>query len=849
MVLLNFIRLNKLHLFLVCVWALLLYGMPDVYAAKYQKFSRSALLENEAGKQEALLQLRSAGKNVSKGGWHLIDADEAYDSVIVYNSTYQPLLYKAGYNAVQLGNGTKALRYLLECDSSVASDYYLTRGRAFQLDLQFDEAIADYRSYQAIAKKSVLKKVNADIDKYISQCDVGKKIIDNVILTNFEQPEGDINSKWDDFSPKRLSMDKSLLFTSNRPSIIKNKPKFRGEEALISLVSIQGDSVVSALEPFSKHVSSRKNEGIVAVTPSGDEVIVFRGDYGNGDLWSLNYREGEWKRPAPFMPYTIASRSKESSMAFIGTDIIIFSSERKRGTGGKDIYITKRIKENKWSKPVSIGANINTKYDEKVCSYSSANSRLYFASNSEKSMGGYDIWYVECYADDTFSDPKHLGYPLNTANNEFDFYMTQDTTEAWISTDRVGTKGGLDILKVTLLNPEPDKHFVLTGYIQDKLTDIAIGNATLEFRTIPGDSTVAIVTTDTTGLYYNRFDLKGAYRALISASGFNETRKVIQTSMENPDTLYTEDFKLVKVEIVDNSIDLMGITKNSKSELPVGVSLSITMARNDSAIATITSDSLTGKYFVTLPDKREGYMIKALADNYHPNAFLLSKSLDLSVWNHTIMMAPIEEDVMLFSGAITDVKTGNGVPAALHLTNPLTQKDTIIYADSTSGYYQFEVKERVGMMAEIKAKKYFTINQLLKTPANKDEWISYNNFTMQPLVAGEKIVLDNILFQSGRSILLSQSNEALDKVYTLLVENGELKVEISGHTDSSGALALNQKLSENRAKAVVDYLVNKGMDSSRITSKGYGPSVPIAKNDTKEGRAKNRRVEFKILED
>lgn len=849
MIILNSIRLNRLYPFLICAWALLLFGLPNSYAAKYQKFSRSALLVQEEGKKETLQLLRSAEKNVSKGGWHLIDADADFDSVIVYNSSYQPLLYKAGYNSVQLGNGKKALLYLLQCDSSVASDFYLTRGRAFQLNLEFDKAIADYQSYEASTKKSTYKKVKSEVEKYISQCENAKKIIDNVVLIDVEQPGEGINSKWDEFSPKRLSMDKSLLFTSNKPVVVKNRLKSKGEEALRATETIVGDSVVNSIAPFNTHISSKKNEGIVAVNPAGDKVIVFRGQYGNGDFYALDYREGKWKRPMPFMPYTIASRYKESTMAFIGADIIVFSSDRKKGFGGNDIYITKRVKENKWSKPVSIGANINTSYDEKVCSYSSTNSRLYFSSNNQKSIGGYDIFYVECYADNTFSDPVQLGYPLNTANNEVDFYMIQDTTEAWLSTDRVGTQGGLDILKVTLLNPEPDKHFVLTGYIQDKLTDIGIENASIEFRTIPGDSSVAIVKTDSTGLYYNRFDLKGSYRALVSAEGFNETRKVIQTSIENPDTLYTEDFKLIKVVVADYSVDLMGITQNAKTSIPVGVDLSITLARNDSAIATIKSDSLTGKYFITLPDKREGYMVKAIADNYQPNTFLLTKSQDLDVWNQTIMMTPIEEDVMLFSGAITDSKSGKGVPAELHLTNPITQKDTIIYADSISGYYHFEVKERVSMVAEIKAKKYFTINQLLKIPANKDEWISYNNFTMQPLVAGEKVVLENILFQSGKSILLAESNVSLDKVYTLLTENAEIKVEISGHTDSSGSLALNQKLSENRAKSVVDYLVKKGIPSDRFTFKGYGPSVPIAKNDTREGRAKNRRVEFKILED
>jgi outer membrane protein OmpA-like peptidoglycan-associated protein len=79
-------------------------------------------------------------------------------------------------------------------------------------------------------------------------------------------------------------------------------------------------------------------------------------------------------------------------------------------------------------------------------------------------------------------------------------------------------------------------------------------------------------------------------------------------------------------------------------------------------------------------------------------------------------------------------------------------------------------------------------------------------------------------------------------------ENAKMKIEISGHTDITGSEPLNFKLSEARAKAVVDYLIKKGIARSRMEFKGFGSLQPIAENTTSSGRAKNRRVEFKILE-
>jgi len=87
----------------------------------------------------------------------------------------------------------------------------------------------------------------------------------------------------------------------------------------------------------------------------------------------------------------------------------------------------------------------------------------------------------------------------------------------------------------------------------------------------------------------------------------------------------------------------------------------------------------------------------------------------------------------------------------------------------------------------------------------------------------------------------------LEIVYQLLVDNPNIYVEISGHTDNVGSAAVNNKLSLERAKSVVDYLIQKGIAKERLTSVGYGFDKPIAPNTTEEGRQKNRRTEFKII--
>jgi outer membrane protein OmpA-like peptidoglycan-associated protein/tetratricopeptide (TPR) repeat protein len=118
---------------------------------------------------------------------------------------------------------------------------------------------------------------------------------------------------------------------------------------------------------------------------------------------------------------------------------------------------------------------------------------------------------------------------------------------------------------------------------------------------------------------------------------------------------------------------------------------------------------------------------------------------------------------------------------------------------------------------------------------------------MQPLAVGEKVVLHNIFFETDKFELLSYSQSELERLITFMTKNTTTQIEIGGHTDSEGSETHNNQLSQNRAKAVYDYLVSKGVEAGRLTFKGYGESAPIESNDTPEGRAKNRRTEFKVV--
>ncbi len=125
--------------------------------------------------------------------------------------------------------------------------------------------------------------------------------------------------------------------------------------------------------------------------------------------------------------------------------------------------------------------------------------------------------------------------------------------------------------------------------------------------------------------------------------------------------------------------------------------------------------------------------------------------------------------------------------------------------------------------------------------------VSNESAAAQNLKENEPVILRNVFFETGFAALKPTSRTELDRLKNLLDKNPALRIQINGHTDKVGSEADNQLLSEQRAKAVYDYLLEAGVEADRLQYEGYGESRPIADNDTEEGRRQNRRTEFVVL--
>lgn len=207
---------------------------------------------------------------------------------------------------------------------------------------------------------------------------------------------------------------------------------------------------------------------------------------------------------------------------------------------------------------------------------------------------------------------------------------------------------------------------------------------------------------------------------------------------------------------------------------------------------------------------------------------------------------PIQEKIIempeeiVISGNITDKKNGQPLDAVVTIYRNGKPYKSVISSD---GKYSVRVSSNETYVIETKAFGYQLNNESRSIGSKSVEY----NIQLEKMAVGQIIALENILFEKASAKLLPESYIELDKLVRFLKTSPTVVIEISGHTSSDGNDSYNLKLSQDRSKSIVDYLVSKGIDSKRLIAKGYGETVPIADNNTEEGRKLNRRVEFKIL--
>ena len=207
------------------------------------------------------------------------------------------------------------------------------------------------------------------------------------------------------------------------------------------------------------------------------------------------------------------------------------------------------------------------------------------------------------------------------------------------------------------------------------------------------------------------------------------------------------------------------------------------------------------------------------------------------------------EAVALVSGKVLNIKSGEPVSALIRY-KLLTSDEEVgtAISNQTDGRYQISLKggQKYSFMALKEG--FYPVSDFLDLTELKGYSEIHKDLSLAPIETGQVIRLNNLFFVFDTDQLINESLGELNQLLTTLINNQKMKIEIAGHTDSKGSDEYNLNLSERRAKAVVNYLIDKGISAKRLTSKGYGETKPIASNDTDDGQQQNRRVEFEVLD-
>ncbi len=235
-------------------------------------------------------------------------------------------------------------------------------------------------------------------------------------------------------------------------------------------------------------------------------------------------------------------------------------------------------------------------------------------------------------------------------------------------------------------------------------------------------------------------------------------------------------------------------------------------------------------------------------------AFYASNSLEENYGNTDIYFFELYKEaqptkVISLRGKIIYDDNRKGNQALLEIKNLKTNR---IVASTTSDkitdnyILALPIGEDYAMNVTCEGYLFYSENFSLKTTTENIS-TREEDITLQAIKEGQSVVLRNIFFETNSFELKEESNAELQTMLELMQKNPTLRIEISGHTDNVGKDDYNMTLSENRAKSVRQWLIDKGINTQRIVAKGYGKTKPIADNSTEEGRQQNRRTEFKII--
>lgn len=321
-------------------------------------------------------------------------------------------------------------------------DVLFLLGRAYHINNQFDLAIETYTQYSTKIDKKDFAEVEY-VNAHIKACELGESMINNPVDVEILPLEGQLESDGDVYNPVTSGNDSILIFVI-----------YRNTRNYMMVSDRQGDSWSDPLV-INPQIGLTGKFYPVSLSYDGTELYIAYNDDYNQDIYVSHFENGRWKR-AVKLNDNINTRYTESH-ACISKDgqRLFFTSDRKGGIGGLDIYMAKRIDGDEWGEAINLGYSINTYYNEETPFLTNNDQRIYFSSQGHNTMGGYDIFISDISADSvSWNVPRNIGYPINTTDDNLFFNPGWDKGHAFYAMKSQDAGNFQQICKIRMPDPE-----------------------------------------------------------------------------------------------------------------------------------------------------------------------------------------------------------------------------------------------------------------------------------------------------------------------------------------------------------------------------------------------------------
>lgn len=472
-------------------------------------------------------------------------------------------LYYEGFCYFTLKQYDKSKDVLLKAEAlknDVKAETFLLLGKLYQMDENYDKAIEECNTLKAIKGAPLEALEEADI--VLSQCQIAKTMIANPLNVEISNLGPDINSKYDDKNPCITADAKMLVFTTRRPDGTDAPIDVEGDGKYFENVYVAGlDSLTknfSKAEPASGAVNTKAHDACTSISPDGKQIFIYKNDINDknsrgGDVFVSKIAQGKWKKAEPIGKPIASSYWEGGACVSPDGKTYFFTSEREGGFGKSDIWMVEKLNKKEWGKPVNLGANINTKYDEGGMFLAPDGKTLFFCSNSPQSMGGYDI-FKTVLEDGKWSIPQNLGYPINSSAKEGQLTLSADTRYAYISSERKGGLGESDIYKINLkdyamLEKDGKKKAtnalgILKGTIREGFEGYGVSDVSIVVQDEATGAKTSVMTNEA-GEYF--MTLKpGKYILTVDKKGYQQIQEKVEMNQSDKEAVILERGYLLK---------------------------------------------------------------------------------------------------------------------------------------------------------------------------------------------------------------------------------------------------------------------------------------------------------------